>query len=186
MMLRHPSTGALDLESASPSSAAAEEESNLCYARRLGKELQRRHWMLAVAESATGGLLGHWITAIPGSSAHFLGGVIAYANETKRDLLNVQEQSLARWGAVSAAVAREMARGACRAIGADAALSITGIAGPTGATAYKPVGLYYIGLAVPGEVWCWRHQFNRDRSGNNELVARAAMRHLVGYLTALP
>lgn len=152
-------------------------------ATRITEPLLARHWRLAVAESATGGLLGHWITAVPGSSVYFWGGVIAYSNEVKRRLLGVRQESLDQAGAVSHQVALEMARGACEATGADVALSITGVAGPTGATAYKPLGLYYIGLAAPGECWSWRHDFAGDRQQNNESAARAALEHLLGYLT---
>lgn len=151
-------------------------------AQRLGEVLNERGWRLAVAESATGGLLGHWITAVPGSSAYFWGGVIAYSNEVKQVLLNVRESSLKDWGAVSAQVAQEMAKGACEVTGAEVALSITGIAGPTGATAFKPIGLYYVALAVPGECWCWRYLFDGTRDENNQLAAHAAMAHLLDYL----
>ncbi|MBN1247895.1 MAG: CinA family protein, partial [Anaerolineae bacterium] len=105
-------------------------------------------------------------------------------NEVKQELLAVPETSLIRWGAVSTQVAQEMAEGACAATGAEAALSITGIAGPTGATPTKPVGLYYIALAVPGECWCWRHRFNGTREENNHRAAEAAIRHLLAYLSS--
>ena len=137
---------------------------------------------MAVAESATGGLIGHTITQVPGSSRYFWGGVIAYANDVKMQLLGVRETSLIRWGAVSAPVALEMASGACRATGVEAAVSITGIAGPSGATAVKPVGLYFVGLAVPGEAWAWRHIFTGDRTTNNEVAAQSALMHLIEYL----
>jgi PncC family amidohydrolase len=151
---------------------------------KLGQALQRRNWRLAVAESATGGLLGHWITAVPGSSAYFWGGVIAYANEIKQQLLHVREQSIMQWGAVSTQVAMDMAVGAQTATHTEAALSITGIAGPTGATPIKPVGLYYIAMAVPDECWCWRHLFDGTREENNHRAAEAAIKHLLNYLTA--
>ncbi len=140
----------------------------------IAERLLARHWRLAVAESATGGLVGHWITRVPGSSAYFWGGVIAYSNEVKLRLLGVRQENLDRAGAVSHQVALEMARGACRATGAEVALSITGVAGPTGATAYKPLGLYYIGLATPQECWSWRHDFRGNRE-ENENAARAAL-----------
>jgi len=149
----------------------------------IGAQLLARQWRLAVAESATGGLLGHLITEVSGSSAYFWGGVIAYSNDVKRRLLGVREESLTQWGAVSAQVALEMARGVCRATGAEVALSITGIAGPSGATIYKPIGLYYIGVAVPGEAWCWRHHFDGTRAANNERCAITALEHLSAYLT---
>jgi PncC family amidohydrolase len=148
----------------------------------ISEHLLARGWHLAVAESATGGLMGHMITKVPGSSRYFLGGVIAYANEVKQAALGVQEESLRRWGAVSAPVAMEMAAGARRLTGANVALSTSGIAGPTGATATKPIGLYYIGLATPDERWCWRHVFGEDRHDNNERAAHAAFEHLLMIL----
>lgn len=151
-------------------------------AEEIGTLLIARGWRLAAAESATGGLIGHTITQVSGSSRYFWGGVIAYDNAVKVRLLGVREASLIRWGAVSAPVALEMATGACRALGVEAAVSITGIAGPTGATTVKPVGLYFVGLAVPNETWTWRHLFTGDRAANNEAAAQAALAHLVDYL----
>lgn len=148
----------------------------------IGHLLLARGWRMAVAESATGGLIGHMMTQVSGSSQYFWGGVIAYDNAVKMKLLGVQEANLSRWGAVSAVVALEMAAGACRALGVEIAVSVTGIAGPTGATASKPVGLYYLGLATPNERWAWRHLFTGDRAANNEAAAHAALRHLVEYL----
>lgn len=146
---------------------------------QLSEHLLERGWHLAVAESATGGLIGHMITQVPGSSRYFLGGVIAYANEVKETALHVRNESLRRWGAVSAQVAMEMATGARQLTGAEVALSTSGIAGPTGATPAKPIGLYYIGLATPDERWCWRHVFGEDRLDNNERAARTAFEHLL-------
>ena len=149
---------------------------------RAGGLLSARGWRVAVAESATGGLLGHLITKVPGSSEYFWGGVIAYANDLKMNLLGVRRESLMRWGAVSSQVAWEMAKGACAAAGTEVGISITGIAGPTGATPQKPVGLYFVGLALPHECWVWRHRFQADRVANNAAVAQAALAHLVTYL----
>jgi PncC family amidohydrolase len=148
----------------------------------VGIYLLARNWRMAVAESATGGLIGHWLTSVAGSSQYFWGGVIAYDNTVKLRLLGVRAETLSRWGAVSAAVALEMAAGACRALDVEVAISVTGIAGPTGATASKPVGLYYLGLATPTERRAWRHLFTGDRTTNNEAAARAALHHLLDYL----
>lgn len=150
--------------------------------RQVIDRLSARQLHIAVAESATGGLLGHWLTSVSGSSMVVWGGIIAYANEVKIGLLGVCQESLDRWGAVSPQVALEMAQGAQAAISTDMAISITGIAGPTGATAYKPVGLYYIGVAVSGETWIWRHHFTGDRQRNNESATEAALVHLLTIL----
>jgi PncC family amidohydrolase len=141
-----------------------------------------RDWRLAVAESATGGLLGHIITQVPGSSAYFWGGVIAYANDIKTGLIHVQESSIIKWGAVSSYVALEMAQGICRAAKTEVGLSITGIAGPGGATPVKPVGLYFLGLALPGELRVWRHVFDGSRLENNIHAAQTALEHLLEML----
>jgi PncC family amidohydrolase len=150
----------------------------------IGLGLRRRGWRLTVAESCTGGLLGHLITGVPGSSGYFVGGALVYSNELKVRLLNVPEALLERWGAVSAPVALQMAAGALELTGAEVALSITGIAGPGGGTAEKPVGLTYVGLAVPGERWVWRHLWEGRREANKRSSARAALWHLLDYLGA--
>ena len=111
--------------------------------------LKRANKTLAVAESCTGGGLGSRLTSVPGSSAVFWGGVIAYANSLKQRLLGVPADLLAEHGAVSEACARAMAEGARNSAGTDYALSITGIAGPDGGTDEKPVGLVFLGLAGP-------------------------------------
>jgi len=113
-------------------------------------ELRRRSLRIGVAESCTGGLLGGRLTAIPGSSSQFLGGVIAYADETKHRLLGVPLDLLATFGAVSEPVARAMALGAARSLDAEVAVAITGVAGPDGGTAEKPVGTVWFGFVWPG------------------------------------
>ena len=113
------------------------------------RALTQRGQTLALAESCTGGHIAHRITNIPGASAVFLAGYVTYANAAKARTLGVREESLREFGAVSEAVAREMAEGARRVSGSDWALSVTGIAGPSGGTLDKPVGTVWMALAGP-------------------------------------
>jgi len=151
----------------------------------LGHLLTARKLSLAVAESCTGGLLGDRITNFPGSSAYFLGGAIAYDNAVKENLLGVPGAMLAKYGAVSSEVALEMARGASRVLHADMALSVTGIAGPGGATPTKPVGLAYIGIVAPGLERVERCLENGERQANKIAFAQATLRLALDYLEGL-
>ncbi|MEI6084767.1 MAG: competence/damage-inducible protein A [Verrucomicrobiota bacterium] len=128
---------------------------------------------LATAESCTGGLIANRLTNVSGSSAVFLTGYVTYSNESKMRLLGVREETLKQHGAVSEETCREMAEGARRH--ADFALATTGIAGPTGGTAEKPVGLVFIGLATPERTVVERHQFQFDRETFKQLVAQYAI-----------
>lgn len=139
-------------------------------AARIGARLLRRGATLAVAESCTGGLLGARVTAVSGSSAYFLGGVISYSNEAKTRFLGVSARLLAAHGAVSEETAVAMARGARRAFGADYGIGITGIAGPGVAVPGKPVGTVCIAVAGPGGTTVGRHRF----PGGRGAVRRAA------------
>jgi nicotinamide-nucleotide amidase len=141
----------------------------------VGAALKRRGWKLALAESCTGGLVGHRITAIPGSSTYFLGGVEAYANTAKTALLGVKKETLQKDGAVSEACAAEMAAGALRAFGADVAVSTTGIAGPDGGTAEKPVGTVCFGLATASGVTARTHQLWGTRDWVKLLASQVAL-----------
>ena len=152
----------------------------------VGRLLRENKLTLAVAESCTGGLLQDRITNVSGSSTYFLGGMVTYSNQSKMQLLGVQEASLANYGAVSEVVAREMAAGVQRIFQASYALSTTGIAGPTGASPTKPVGLVYVGLAGPEGVVARRFQFVQDRRLNKELAAQAALDFLRRALLGLP
>lgn len=148
----------------------------------VGRLLRERGLSLCVAESCTGGLFAHRITNVPGSSAYFKGGVIAYANEVKEQLLGVREETLRRFGAVSQETAQEMAACARRLLGADIALAITGVAGPGGATPQKPVGLTHIALDAENATVCRKHIWESDRLGNKEHSAEAALQMLEAYL----
>jgi nicotinamide-nucleotide amidase len=141
----------------------------------LGRLLAERRVTLAVAESCTGGLLAQRVSAVPGASRYFRGGVVAYANEAKRDLLGVPEALLAAHGAVSAAVARAMAEGARSRFGADLAVSTTGISGPDGGTPEKPVGLVFIGFADARGCEAHEFLFPFDRERHRLVTSQVAL-----------
>ena len=134
---------------------------------------------VVTAESCTGGLVAHELTEIPGSSAYFLGGVVAYADATKEAGLGVPAELLERHGAVSAQVARAMAEGARRRLGADLAVAVTGIAGPGGGSDAKPVGLTYIALDGPAGCEIRRFVWPFGRSANKRASAAAAIELLI-------
>jgi len=152
---------------------------------QIAQALTARGWRLATAESCTGGLIGHLLTERPGSSAYFAGGVISYSDAIKQQALGVREETLKTHSAISAECALEMARGVRAALAAHVGLSATGIAGPDGGTASKPVGLVYIGLSSPLGEAVERHLWPHDRSGNKWATADAALRLLLRYLAPL-
>ncbi len=142
----------------------------------LGEALRHSGQTISTAESCTGGLVLHRLTNVPGSSAWVMGGVVAYDNRIKRGLLKVQESTLLEHGAVSEETAREMALGARRLLQTDLAVSITGIAGPGGGTAEKPVGLTWMALATPdGRLYSERHIHDGDRLEIKRASADAAL-----------
>ncbi len=149
---------------------------------RVGERLTARGLTIALAESSTGGLIAKRLTDISGSSVYVMGGVVAYANAVKQQLLGVSEETLIDHGAVSEQVARQMAEGTRHLFGTDLAISVTGIAGPTGATATKPVGLHYIGLSAADGTWVRRYVWDGDRAHNRESTADAAFRLVLDYL----
>ncbi len=151
------------------------EAQSLALAQAVVARLQQRAWHITTAESCTAGMLGALLTAVSGASAVFDGGVISYANGVKERLLGVRSDTLAQFGAVSAQVAEQMANGALHLMGADLALSITGLAGPTGATPEKPVGLVYLGLATKNGVFSRRCFFLGDRQSVRAQSAAAAL-----------
>jgi nicotinamide-nucleotide amidase len=134
---------------------------------------------VALAESCTGGMVAMAMTEIAGSSGYFAGGIVSYSNEAKRDVLGVDPAVLAAHGAVSAQVARAMAIGARERFGATLAGSVTGIAGPDGGTAAKPVGLTYIGVADQDGVDVRRIVWSGDRSANRRESAIALLEMLL-------
>ena len=148
----------------------------------VGEILRKRGLTLAVAESCTGGLLSSLITDVPGSSDYFRGGVVAYSNEVKERVLGVPRKILETVGAVSPECARAMAEGVRRLTNADLALATTGIAGPTGGTPQKPVGLVYVALAHPDGTEVREHRFAGTRRGNKYSAAHGALELLLEFL----
>ena len=151
-------------------------------AERLCRGLEAQGYLLATAESCTGGLLSHWITNTPGSSASFVGGIIAYANAIKENALGVPSALIEEHGAVSAAVASAMARGVRASMRAQVGVAITGIAGPTGDVPGKPVGTVFVAISTPQGESCRRYQWQGDRVANKEASARAALLFLLEAL----
>lgn len=150
---------------------------------KVGSALNEKRWTLALGESCTGGLIAHRITEIPGSSEYFLGGVVAYSNPIKELLLRVKRETLEAVGAVSEETAREMARGARELMSASVGMSVTGIAGPGGATEDKPVGLTFLSVNTPDGEWVARHVFEGDRHTNKQASAEAALKLLLQALS---
>lgn len=145
-------------------------------AARLGEALRQRGWRIATAESCTGGLIGHAITSVPGSSDYYVGGVICYWDRAKEVELGVSHELIEAHGAVSPEVATAMAEGARRRFGVELVVAVTGIAGPQGARPGKPVGLIYTAAARRGhppvvdrEIWPF------DRDGNRRAATLRAL-----------
>lgn len=148
----------------------------------IGTLLRQQHKTLALAESCTGGLIASLLTDVPGSSEYFLGSVVAYAYEAKERLLNVPHDLLLQHGAVSEPVTRVIAQNARAQFGADVAIGITGIMGPGGATATKPLGLTYIALSAPDAFWCRKFIWTGNRLENKHFSATTALEILHEYL----
>lgn len=149
---------------------------------RLGQLFEGSELWLAVTESSTGGLLGHLITNVPGSSTYFKGGVIAYANEVKADVLGVSSQTLDTFGAVSKETVIEMARGVRRILESDIGVAISGIAGPDGGTDEKPVGTTVIGMSALEKETTKKFVFKGERMDIKTQAAQAAMQLVVDFL----
>jgi len=148
----------------------------------IGNILSDRGLTISVAESCTGGLIGSLITNVPGSSRYFLGGIIAYSNQSKVELLNVSSKTIAEYGAVSDQTVREMAEGVKKLFDSHIGLSVTGIAGPDGGTEEKPVGTVFIGLAGEGNVFAVRYHFHGTRDQVKLETANRALDCVKRYL----
>lgn len=162
--------GSLDLDIPDPELAGDPELPG-----RIIRELSERGLHLGVAESCTGGLITKKLTDPPGASAALVGGVVAYANEVKIDFLGVAPETIERHGAVSAETAREMAAGVRRLLKTDLAISVTGVAGPGGGSAAKPVGTVWIGAATQERTGARHFLFRGDRETIRERAAEAAL-----------
>jgi len=151
----------------------------------VGDLLRQKGLTLGVVESATGGLISHLITNVPGSSDYYKGAITAYSNEVKIKIVGVKPDTINKYGAVSYQVAEEMAQGGRKILAADICLADTGIAGPTGATPGKPVGLFYIGLSHKGGTFSQKHNFKGNREQNKLAAAEVALSWLKQYLLSL-
>ncbi|MDD4986127.1 MAG: CinA family protein [Dehalococcoidales bacterium] len=151
-------------------------------AQEVGDLLRCGGLTLGVVESASGGLLSHLITGVPGCSDYYKGAIISYSNEVKIGLVGVKGDTIAGYGVVSGHVAREMARGGRVVLSVDICLADTGIAGPGGAVPGKPVGLFYIGLADEAGAYSRKCNFSGGREQNKLEAAGAALQWLKEYL----
>jgi PncC family amidohydrolase len=147
------------------------------YHQKSGKLLN-----IGTVESASGGRIGDKITNVPGSSDYYKGSIVAYSNEVKARIVGVRKQTLVKKGAVSPETALEMAKGGKRLLKVDVCISDTGIAGPTGATEAKPVGLFFVGLSAKDANWVREHRFHGDREENKQKATEAALQLLKEYL----
>jgi nicotinamide-nucleotide amidase len=137
---------------------------------------------IGTVESATGGRISDKITNVPGSSDYYKGSIVSYSNEAKTEIAGVKKQTLKKYGAVSSETAIEMAKGGRRLLNVDICISDTGIAGPTGATPGKPVGLFYLGLSAKETAMAKEHKFQGDREQNKQKAAETALSLLKEYL----
>jgi len=153
--------------------------------QEVGNLLRQKGLTLGVVESATGGLLSHLITNVPGSSDYYKGSVTAYSNGVKIKIVGVKEDTINKYGAVSYQVAEEMAQRGRRILAAGICLANTGIAGPSGATPGKPLGLFYIGLSHQAGTYNQKHNFRGNREQNKRSAAEAALGWLKEYLISL-
>ena len=160
------------------------EDDTPALAGLLAELLQQKGWMLATAESCTGGLIAGACTELSGSSLWFERGFVTYSNAAKTELLGVDAALIAAHGAVSEPVARAMAEGALARSQAQAAVSVTGVAGPTGGTAEKPVGTVWFGWSVAGRVRTERRRFDGDRAAVRAATVRHALQTLVNLIRA--
>jgi nicotinamide-nucleotide amidase len=154
---------------------SADDAGLAALAAAAGEALRARGWMLATAESCTGGWIAQAVTSVSGSSSWFERGFVTYSNAAKQELLGVREATLAAEGAVSEAAAREMAAGALARSRAQVTVAVTGVAGPTGGTAAKPVGMVCFAWQAPGGAWSETRRFDGDREAVRRQAVAAAL-----------
>jgi nicotinamide-nucleotide amidase len=147
--------------------------------------MREKKLTLGTVESATGGLIAHLITQVPGSSDVFQGSIVSYSNEIKMNLVGVKKPTLEKYGAVSSQVAAEMAAGGRKVLGVDICVADTGIAGPGGTTPGKPVGLFYLGLSTKDGTVTQKHLFSGAREENKQQAAQTALMWVLDYLKKL-
>ncbi len=146
---------------------------------KIARLLKKKHQTVSVAESCSGGLLGHQLTNLPGSSKYFYGGVIVYSNAAKVKTLGVSADIIKKQGAVSAPVAQKMAEAVRKLFKTDFGISITGIAGPSGGTKDKPIGLTFIAVAKQKKILCRQFRFKGTRLNIKTLAVHSALRFLL-------
>ena len=142
---------------------------------RIGELLKSKNLSLSTAESCTGGSIAALVTSVPGSSEYFNGGIVAYSNEVKMSLLHVSAETLEKYGAVSRETVIEMVKGAMKALKTDCAVATSGIAGPGGGTAEKPVGTVWIAAAYQNEIVTFRQEGDDGRGGNVQKAIQNAL-----------
>lgn len=153
--------------------------------KNVSDQLKKQRLTIATAESCTGGLIAHTLTNVSGSSNYFDRGIVSYSNEAKMEVLGVPEDLLKKYGAVSEQVAKAMAEWVRTKSKVDVGLATTGVAGPTGGTKEKPVGLVYIAISTSKGTIVKSFQFSGDRLQNKESTCNAALQMLLDYLTSI-
>ncbi|RUO68717.1 CinA family protein [Idiomarina ramblicola] len=151
-------------------------------AEQVGVCLQLKQQTVCTAESCTGGGIGYAITEVAGSSAWFNGGLITYTNALKQKLLSVEPSVLEKYGAVSETCVRQMAKGAIAACDADWSIAVSGVAGPAGGTADKPVGLVWMAIANKEKCWVWSDNFDGDRTKIRLQTLDSVLRKLINLI----
>lgn len=148
----------------------------------IGELLKAKNLSLSTAESCTGGGIAALITSVPGSSEYFNGGIVAYSNEIKKDLLHVSAETLVKYGAVSRETVIEMVKGAMKTLKTDCAVATSGIAGPGGGTPEKPVGTVWIAAAYKNDIVTMKQEGDRGRAGNVQSAIQNALSMLCDKL----